>query len=127
MINKSACILLYFGFIHAGQAMASEPALEVSPGKCVTLKQGSQCYQDIEVTWQTGRPGRYCLTLSSQDTPLQCWTDRQNASYEFEFVGHESVVLGLIDQTTGKQLKESMIEVKWVYKNRSRYLGWRVF
>ncbi len=127
MMKISALILMLFMFGQTGLAIAAEPVLEVSPGKCVTLKQGSQCYQDIEVYWQTDTPGQYCLTLSSHDAPLQCWTEKHNASFEFEFVGDESVLLGLIDQNSGKLLKQSMIEVKWVYKNRSRYLSWRVF
>ncbi len=114
-------------FGQPGLAIAANPVLEVSPTKCVTLKQGSQCYQNIEVNWQTKMQGQYCLTLSSRETPLQCWVDSQKATYVFEFVGHESTLLGLVDQTTGKLLMESMIEVKWVYKNRSRYLSWRVF
>ena len=127
MINKSFRILLYIVCIQIPPAMASDPLLEVSPAKCVTLKQGSQCFQDIEVSWQTDMPGQYCLTLSSQDSPLQCWDGKQHAFHKFEFIGHESALLGLIDQDSGKLLTESLIEVKWVYKNRSRYLSWRVF
>ncbi len=127
MINRSFQILLCVLVIQASPSMASNLFLELSPAKCVTLKQGSQCYQDIEVNWQTDLPGSYCLTLSSQDSPLQCWAEKQNASYKFEFVGRESTLLKLVDQNTGKLLILSMIEVKWVYKNRSRYLSWRVF
>ncbi|MCP4430594.1 MAG: DUF3019 domain-containing protein [Gammaproteobacteria bacterium] len=127
MINRSFQILLCVLVMQASASMASDLFLELSPAKCVTLKQGSQCYQDIEVNWQTDMPGSYCLTLSSQNAPLQCWTEKKKASYKFEFVGRESTLLGLVDQNTGKLLKKSMIEVKWVYKNRSRYLSWRVF
>lgn len=108
-------------------AWAASPLLEVSPSKCVTLKQGNNCYQDIEVQWQTEQPGNYCLTLSTQEKPLQCWTNKNQGDFEFEFVGSNTAMLSLLEQDSGKLVEQSNIEVKWVYRNRSRNLSWRLF
>ncbi len=127
MIKNIIKILPIYLAISNGLAQAADLHFDVSPRKCVTLKQGNQCYQDIEVNWQIKDKGNYCLTLSSQEKPLQCWTNQASAKYEFEFIGKQTALLSLVEAQSGKLLQQTDIEVKWVYRNRSRNLSWRVF
>jgi len=127
MIKNTIKILSICLAIPIGLVQAADLHFDVSPRKCVTLKQGNKCYQDIEVNWQTKDKGDYCLALSSQETPLQCWTNQASAAYEFEFVGKQTAQLSLVEEQSGKLLQQTDIEVKWVYSNRSRNLSWRVF
>ena len=113
--------------MNSGLVSAEGTHFEISPQKCVTLKQGKNCYQDIEVDWQADKPGNYCLMQSSQDLPVKCWSDIDRAKFEFEFVGKQSAMLSLVESETNRLLGERDIEVKWVYRNRSRNLSWRVF
>ncbi len=127
MIRLSTHLLLSYLLINSGLAIAGTNGFEASPLKCVTLKQGNDCYQDIEVEWQSELPGNYCLYLSSQEAPLKCWSNTEKASLKFEFIGSNSSKISLIETDTNKLLGQVMIEVKWVYRNRSRNLSWRVF
>ncbi len=127
MIKNIITLLSLCLILPVGLARATDQQLIISPGKCVTLKQGNRCYQDIEASWQTLEAGDYCLKLATQEEPLQCWSNLKSAKYEFEFVGKQSTMLGLVDAHNGKLLTQTDIEVKWVYRNRSRNLNWRVF
>jgi len=127
MLKKIITLLSLCLILPTGLARATDQQLSVSPGKCVTLKQGNRCYQDIDVRWQAPEAGDYCLKLATHEKPLQCWSNLKTANYEFEFVGRQTTMLGLIDAHSGKLLAQTDIEVKWVYRNRSRNLSWRVF
>jgi len=127
MMKLSTRLLLFYLMTHAELVIAEDRHFETSPQKCVTLKQGNDCYQDIEVDWQTEKPGNYCLILSSQELPLKCWSNIDRAMFEFEFVGNQNATLSLVESDSGKLLGQAEIEVKWVYRNRSRNLSWRVF
>ena len=127
MIKNIITLLSVYLMLPNGLGLAADLHFDVSPRKCVTLKQGNQCYQDIDVNWQAREKGDYCLIVSTQDTPLKCWIDQDAADFEFEFVGKQTALLSLVESKSGKLLQQTDIEVKWVYRNRSRNLSWRVF
>jgi hypothetical protein len=127
MIKLTSRGLIFFLLSYVGFSFAEDNRFDVSPQKCITLKQGNNCYQDIEVDWQAKKPGNYCLTLSSQEIPVKCWSNTDKAVFEFEFIGSHSATLSLVESASNKLLGQANIEVKWVYRNRSRNLSWRVF
>lgn len=120
--------LLFCALIWLGQpVLAEDPQLQAQPRKCVALKQGNTCYQDIDVFWRTPAAGHYCLYLQTRDSPLECWQDSRQGKYEFEFAEAASANLLLRDEKNNRLVEQIEIEVKWVYSSRRKTSAWRVF
>lgn len=107
--------------------LAMDENLQVTPSKCVALKQGNVCYLDLDIRWHSPEAGHYCLYLALRSEPLQCWQNSKQGRFSFEFAESASTRLELRDQDNGKLLGKSEIEVKWVYSSRRRAAAWRVF
>ncbi len=105
---------------------ASSNSLVLTPSKCVTLKEGKVCYEDIEVSWHTLQRGNYCLFSSQQTHPLTCWRQARSGQYRFEFKQSHSVLYQLRQMNTNELIAKQRISVKWVYKNRPNS-SWRLF
>ncbi len=125
------CLTLAFGLFIVSCfsfATASESeSLQLTPNQCVTLKQGNRCYLDLGIKWQAPGLGHYCLYLENRLKPLKCWQDSRMGMHHFEFSEAQSTQLSLRDEGSGTTIAVSQIEVKWVYRSRSRSTSWRVF
>lgn len=122
------CLLL--GGLLSQTAAAGDGAalLLASPGKCVTMKQGQLCYQDISLKWQTVQTGDYCLFLEGSDQALHCWQQAGTGEFEHEFARRESSRYQLRRGDSDEVIGEAVVTVKWVYQRRSNHgFGWRVF
>lgn len=108
-------------------ASAAEIKLTSQPAKCVSLKQGNICYQDIVMRWQASLAADYCLYHKIEPEPLKCWQAQDHGEYKFEFKFAETQQYVLRQQGQDEDLAQSSIEVKWVYKVRRNQFSWRVF
>lgn len=104
----------------------ADPLLELNPQKCVALKQGNICYQQVKLIWSVLQKGNYCVVEKSQSKELKCWNNASQGSLDFEFAQDKTEQYALIDMDKKQTIAQQKIEVKWVYKNR-RNSGWRVF
>ena len=120
--------LIFTLLLVTGQNLfADTESLKVSPQKCVALKQGNICYQDIGIKWQSPEIGHYCLYLETRNEPLKCWENADSGQFSFEFSESDSSRISLRNENSNELLGESRIEVKWVYKSKRKSTSWRVF
>ena len=118
------CIILPL----APAANAERSTLTSKPTKCVSLKQGTICYQDVLMKWQTEQKDDYCLYNQAQAEALKCWHQLNNGVYEFEFSYPQTQQYVLRIKGQNSTLAKTVIEVKWVYKaRRNKRFNWRVF
>jgi hypothetical protein len=106
---------------------AADISLTSKPAKCVSLKQGNICYQDILMQWQASEVGDYCLYNQLEPEPIQCWQGNDHGQYSFEFNFAETQQYVMRQQDQSEDLAVATIEVKWVYKVRRNQFSWRVF
>lgn len=120
--------LIIFSFALAQNARAEEPLLSSKPSKCISLSQGLVCYQHIQMQWQTPDIGDYCIVQIDSNRKLQCWQQQRKGRFEFEFAEKQSQVYALRRQGENLDLAKTLVDLKWVYKNKHRdRLRWRVF
>jgi hypothetical protein len=128
MNNRLTLILFLSGFAGlAGDAYAGEFSLLSQPAKCVSLKQGNICYQDIHMVWQAPQAGDFCLYNQAESEAMKCWEGVDRGEYNFEFSFAESQHYALRAKQQQTDLASSSIEVKWVYRARRNHFSWRVF
>ncbi len=102
--------------------------LKISPQRCVALREGQICYQNIVLKWQTLARGNFCLFRANSKQPLKCWDKRQQGVHEFDFQSSESVEFILKNKTTDRELARVKMIVAWVYGNKKRRrASWRLF
>ncbi len=53
------------------QALAVDINLTSQPAKCVSLKQGNICYQDIHMQWSASEIADFCFYNQEQTKPLK--------------------------------------------------------
>ncbi|WDE11897.1 DUF3019 domain-containing protein [Thalassomonas haliotis] len=100
----------------------------VTPGQCVAIVQGDDCYLDVKISWQSKQAGEYCLYSSQQSKALRCWQQSQRGELSKEFVLSENVELYFKSQKDGQVLAKEFIEMAWVYqKNGRSRASWRMF
>ena len=104
----------------------AENSLSLTPAKCVTLKQGNTCYQDLKVSWQADQLGYYCLFNSQNVEPEKCWKQANKGRVSFEFSGEKSVDYQLLKMPEKLPILQKHFSVKWVYKARPNN-RWRLF
>jgi hypothetical protein len=114
--------------------LAAEPTapssveLAVSPERCVALRQGQTCYQQVEFNWRSIRGGDFCLVDTSQNKTLHCWTKINQGRFNYDFQGQQSRHYALRVKGSSIDLAEQKITVAWVYKSPNRpKASWRLF
>ena len=102
--------------------------LTVDPQKCVALRQGNVCFQDLHISWYAPVKGHYCLYIEGQEEAIKCWNNELSGELIFEFEGTKSQSFLLRKNNDKTNLIKATIEVKWVYRNKHGLRsGWRVF
>lgn len=107
--------------------LAAEVILSSHPAKCVSLKQGNVCYQEVHMQWRSSEAADYCLLNHEQEKPLKCWQHQDHGSLRFEFEFPETQKYVIRKAGSEDDLASTVIEVKWVYKVRRSQSSWRVF
>ena len=98
------------------------------PSKCVSLKRGLVCYQQLNMRWQAADIGDYCIVQLETALPQKCWLQQQSGELAFEFISDHSQQYALRQRGSNIDLATVQIEVKWVYKqHRKDSFKWRVF
>lgn len=120
-------LLTGMGLLTVKSVLAVEINLASQPAKCVSLKQGNICYQEVHMQWSSSETADYCLYNQAQEKPLKCWQQMDSGEYEFDFAFPQTQQYVLRYKGRAKDLANAVIEVKWVYKARRNRFSWRVF
>ncbi len=98
---------------------------EVTPNRCVTLRQGQPCFVRVNFQWSASEALQACL-INVDGTQLKCWqlADKgdlvipQNLPNTTEYV--------LVDND-GIEIGRASIVVSWVYRKKRSKRRWRLF
>jgi hypothetical protein len=120
-------LLIGLGGLQVTPVSAADITLSSKPAKCVSLKKGNICYQNIMMQWQASEVADYCLYNQLEPEPIKCWQAKDHGAYSFEFSFAETQQYVMRQQDQSDDLAVATIEVKWVYKVRRNQFSWRVF
>jgi hypothetical protein len=109
-------------------ANESQYGLTVSPKRCVALRQGQICYQEVTFEWQQTLTRNYCLVELPTQEVLKCWQQVQKGSFDFDFQYNQSTNFALREQGKDQNLSIVPITVSWVFKSSKRpKSSWKLF
>ncbi len=108
------------------EGMSDGNSLRLTPSKCITLKEGKLCYEDVDVAWNALQKGNYCLFSNKMKSPIKCWKNVKSGHYSFEFRQSHSLEYTLLNMSNQQLMAKQHFSVKWVYKNRPNN-SWRLF
>ncbi|KTF16238.1 DUF3019 domain-containing protein [Pseudoalteromonas sp. H105] len=97
------------------------------PDTCVALREGRNCYADIEINWQRPEIGNYCLRDATSKHIMQCWLRQKSGQFYYAFDSVEAIAFELINSDSGKTIAKTHVQLQWVYQNRQKKRRWRLF
>lgn len=97
------------------------------PDTCVALREGRNCYADIELNWQLNQVGNYCIRHSESKHIMQCWLKQSTGSMLYQFNNATSESFELINSDNGKVIASAQVQLQWVYESRQKKRRWRLF
>lgn len=121
------CLLLSAKPLLASDERSQDSALIALPDTCVALREGRNCYADIELNWQQDRIGNYCLRDATSKHIMQCWLRQKSGQLNYAFDSVENISFELINSDTGKTIAATQVQLQWVYQNRQKKRRWRLF
>jgi hypothetical protein len=102
--------------------------LVVSPKRCVALRQGQTCYQEVTFKWQQLQIGDYCLVELPTQEVLKCWQQSRSGEFDFDFQYSQSTIFALRKEGHQQNVSETPITVSWVFKSSKRpKSSWKLF
>jgi hypothetical protein len=113
---------------YAKDSRLKENELVVTPKRCVALRQGQVCYQQVTFRWHQPDVGNYCLVELSTSENIKCWSNVKTGEVDFDFQSDGSLTYGIrkIDEQT--TLSSTYITVSWVFKSSKRpKASWKLF
>jgi len=113
---------------YAKDNFPKENELVVTPIRCVALRQGQICYQEVTFRWHQAAVGNYCLVeLSSLDN-IKCWSQVKTGEVNLDFQSDRSLTYGLREIDKQVNLSTAEITVSWVFKSSKRpKSSWKLF
>jgi len=104
---------------------ALETSLNVTPKRCVTLRQGQPCFVRARFQWQSSEALRACL-FNGEGSEIKCWHIAsegtivlpQNLPNTTEYI---------LTDSDGVELQRASIVVSWVYRKKRSKRRWRLF
>jgi hypothetical protein len=131
-------LLLALGMAVAQPVLAEDSVKEsnvlftLTPDRCIALNEGQNCYQTVNVEWQTVDIDDVCLIEGNATDALYCWEAATEGSVKLAFESAETVTYTLHLKRTLTQrenpLAQATVEVTWVYsKTKKRRNSWRLF
>ena len=121
-------LLAQFAMDVVAQSKSVQVSLDVEPNRCVALRRGSTCYQDVSISWQASVAENYCLYVNRNAAPLKCWSNSKAGSFEYELAAQARVIYSLKQQSSERELAIQNVDIAWVYKKSKRVQStWRMF
>jgi hypothetical protein len=129
--HSTKCIMIILACVSSislANANENKNGLAVSPKRCVALRQGQICYQEVTFKWQQSQVGNYCLVELPTQEVLKCWQQVQTGTFDFDFQYNQSTSFALREQGLEQNLSVVPITVSWVFKSSRRpKSSWKLF
>jgi len=98
---------------------------EVSPNRCVTLRQGQPCFVRVQFNWRSKKALSACL-YNLDGTKIACWKSSETGSIVLTQTLPTTTEYILAD-ADGMELDRTSIAVSWVYRKKRSKRRWRLF
>ena len=124
----TAAVCLYTSSTYAENNSPKENELAVTPLRCVALRQGQICYQEVTFRWHQPEVGNYCLVELSSSDNIKCWSNVKTGEVDFDFQSDKSLTYGIRKTDEQTNLSSVHITVSWVFKSSKRpKASWKLF
>lgn len=97
------------------------------PEQCVTLRQGRDCFAEVNIHWESQHKQTLCLYQEGLDKHLKCWRNNESAHIAIDFVSNKSINYQLRNLNDNKLVAETQVTVSWLHKSSNRKRRWRLF
>ncbi|MEM5549831.1 DUF3019 domain-containing protein [Pseudoalteromonas sp. NEC-BIFX-2020_002] len=122
------CQLITNNAYAANHTLPNENKLLVTPKRCVALRKGQTCYQQVTFKWHQVELGDYCLVELSTLHKLKCWTKINNGEFSFDFQSDKTRHYALRKSKQDSNLATAIITVSWVFESSKRpKSSWKLF
>jgi hypothetical protein len=101
--------------------------LRALPEQCVTLRQGRDCFAEVNIHWESQHKQTLCLYQEGLDKHLKCWQNNESAHIAIDFVSNKSINYQLRNLNDNKLVAETQVTVSWLHKSSNRKRRWRLF
>jgi hypothetical protein len=102
--------------------------IEISPTKCVAMRQDQTCYISAQIIWQLPQSGEYCLYSDQQVKPLKCWLSDYQGDWIQDFVVEQDITFTLKTNNSEAPILSAVLHLAWVHKKEKiSHSSWRVF
>ena len=120
--------LLFTSISASADDVTTLPKLVIKPKQCVSIRQGQNCFVNVDINWQVVKTGDYCLYSTQESTALKCWSNSNIGNFQVDFIVNQNVTFILKSQTNNVPIVSSVLELAWVHKTqRLSHSSWRVF
>ncbi|MFT4653569.1 MAG: hypothetical protein ACI82S_001221 [Patiriisocius sp.] len=126
----SVCVTfcLFTGNSYAEDNNLKDNELVGIPLRCVALRQGQFCYQEVIFKWHQAEVGNYCLVELSSLNNIKCWSQVKTGEVDFDFQSDKSLTYGIRKKNEQINLSTTTITVSWVFKSSKRpKSSWKLF
>jgi len=126
-----AIVLLFFPlFVQAQQSKLYRVStqsidFEVSPNRCVTLRQGQPCFVRVRFNWRSNKALTACL-YNLEGKKITCWKSSESGSIVLAQTLPSTTEYILVD-ADGAELDRASVAVSWVYRKKRSKRRWRLF
>ena len=115
-------------YAHSAETESLPEGLFVKPERCVALRQGQICYQEVTFNWWQLQKGNYCLFNLSTKQTLKCWKNSNQGIFHLDFQSTQSTDFILRAQDQDIEFSKARITVSWVFKSSKRpKSSWKLF
>jgi len=123
-------LLLFSSFVYAQESQQTkdntqEIDFEVSPNRCVTLRQGQPCFVRIRFNWRSNKALSACLN-NLEGEKITCWKSSESGSIVLTQSLPNTTEYILVD-ANGLELNRASVAVSWVYRKKRSKRRWRLF
>jgi hypothetical protein len=120
--------LTWANYSRAEQTNQSSIGLFVSPQRCVALRQGQTCYQEVTFSWRLAQKENVCLINLLNKQVLKCWQNTEQGKFDLDFQSTQSTDFVLRAEKQDIDLSTTHITVSWVFKSSKRpKSSWKLF
>jgi len=124
----AVALLLFSSFNYAQESKqdAQDIDFDVSPNRCVTLRQGQPCYVRVRFNWRSSKALSACLYSNLEDVKITCWKSSETGSIVLTQTLPSTTEYILVD-ANGEELNRTSVAVSWVYRKKRSKRRWRLF
>lgn len=121
----SIVVLMVMPVTAQAEGAQQQIVFEVSPMRCVTLRQGQPCFVRVRFEWQSTEILQLCV-YGLENEELNCWDASSGGTFAIPQTLPKTTDYILID-SEGVELSRATVSVSWVYRKKRSKRRWRLF